>query len=235
MKKLSMPIITVLVLLCGHFALAQTQTKELVLQNFEAVSVGGAFNVVLKASDEEKVTLKASEKLLERVEAEVKEGVLKIRMKNSNWNWSWNENEVVEVTVSFKKLNKISASASADIRSVSKISAEKLVLSVSSGADMDLEVEAGSLSCDVSSGADARLVGSANTFDAEASSGASINAYDVKVEKCVARASSGADIKLQVVQELEANASSGGDVKYKGNPPLLRIKSSSGGDVTAKN
>ena len=88
------------------------------------------------------------------------------------------------------------------------------------------------LSCDTSSGSDARLKGTASHFVVNASSGSSIKAKELAVKTCDADVSSGASIKVNVSENLDANASSGGGIRYVGSPKDVDKNSSSGGSIS---
>jgi len=85
-----------------------------------------------------------------------------------------------------------------------------------------------------SSGSDARLSGRAKFFTASSSSGSDINARDLEAQVCKVNVSSGADATVTATDELHANASSGADVRYYGNPKVVDIDESSGGDVSGR-
>ena len=57
------------------------------------------------------------------------------------------------------------------------------------------------------------------------------NGYDFEVENATLECSSGSDVKAHVTKTLNVKASSGSDVKYRGNPELLDINTSSGSDL----
>ena len=63
---------------------------------------------------------------------------------------------------------------------------------------------------------------------ANASSGSDIKARDFIVQSCNADASSGADISVNVSENLIADASSGGDISYTGDATVQMKKSVSG-------
>ena len=63
---------------------------------------------------------------------------------------------------------------------------------------------------------------------ADASSGSDLKAKDFLVKRCVADASSGADITVNVSESLTADASSGADISYTGEASVQTKKSVSG-------
>lgn len=103
----------------------------------------------------------------------------------------------------------------------------------SSGADVDIDgLETDTLFLKASSGSDLDVRGSCKTLVIEASSGSDIDGEDLECMDVQARASSGSDIKIHVSGSLFARASSGGDIKVEGAPMDVKVKESSGGEVS---
>ena len=78
-----------------------------------------------------------------------------------------------------------------------------------------------------------KIEGKTTKLSASSSSGSSINASNLKTIDAYAKASSGAQIDLNVSGELRAKASSGGDIDYEGNPTTIDKDTSSGGSVSS--
>lgn len=205
------------------------QTRQ--VSGFHGVSVSSGIDLYLTQKNTEEVVVEANSDDLEKIKTEVEGGILKIYIKEKSWfNMDWN-NDHRKVYVSFKTLDKLDASAGSDVKSQSVFKLDKLDLNVSSGSDVKLELEANELSVDSSSGSDVELKGKVTFLDASTSSGSDIDAGELVSKKCRASTSSGADMKVNVTDELDANASSGGDISYYGNPTTKNINESSGGDV----
>ena len=87
------------------------------------------------------------------------------------------------------------------------------------------------MTCETSSGAGVYLKGKAVNFEASSSSGSDIKAYDLEVENCIARASSGSNIKVNVSDSFGGKATSGADIDYKGSPNIIDQHKNSGGSI----
>jgi len=55
--------------------------------------------------------------------------------------------------------------------------------------------------------------------------------YDMAVEYCDAKATSGADVRITINKELNAKANSGGGIRYKGAALIRDVSVNSGGLV----
>ena len=194
--------------------------------SFHALSASEGVDVYVIPGSKEKVKVEVSGIALDDVLTDVAGGRLKIHLSGNR-----HRNHNVKVFVTFVQLEDISASSAANIISDGTIKGKNLDLNVSSAADMELEVDVENIEATASSAGDIELTGKAEEIDASASSAGGIDAYDLKTKKVRARASSGGDVKVYALEEIEAKASSGGSVRYKGDPNRSHTDSGSGGSV----
>jgi hypothetical protein len=214
-------------------AFSSEKTENRNLKDFNKIKVSSGIDLYLRMGETEEVKVVADGDIIDQVITEVKDGTLKIYMKqNNNWNWGITKSRKVYVNV--KELERLDASSGSDVNSENLLTGESLKVSASSGSDVNLEIHYKNFSLDTSSGSDARISGKTKNFEAESSSGSDIKAQDLESVICKVSVSSGSDATVNVSDELYANASSGGDVSYYGNPQVKDINESSGGDVTHK-
>ncbi len=201
-------------------------TIERSVADFTKVKGAAGIDVYLTEGTENKVTVEADENLMELIETEVEGGKLRIRaIQNIG------RAKAKKVHVTYVNLSSIEASSGADVIGNSVIKSETLNLDTSSGADLELEILSSEVFAETSSGSDMKLSGKATTLRAKASSGSDLDARELLVATCNADASSGADIKVNVKDQLTAEASSGGDVHYYGDPAAVTNKGSRSGGV----
>lgn len=197
-----------------------TTTQERAIEgDFNKIKAGSGLDVFLTKGDENKVVVEADENLQELIQVYNNGNELVLTVKG-NIRSSNGKN----VYVTYKNLEAVKASSGADITSQNLLKSEKLTISSSSGADIDIDVFTKNLFLDSSSGADIKIRGTAVTLDAEASSGSDISAKELEVVNCKADVSSGADITVNVKETLDVEASSGGRVNYYGEPKVTAQK-----------
>ena len=205
------------------------------VSNFKAVKVSTGIDLYIKMGTTEEVKIIADDEIIDDLITEVKDGTLKIYMKQSNGWFNWNSgNQTRKAYVTVKELEEINASSGSDVNSENTLTGENLKVSASSGSDVTLDIHYKNFSLDTSSGSDAKISGKTKNFEAEASSGSDIKAQDLESVICRVSVSSGSDATVNVTDELYAKASSGADVRYYGNPQVKDIDESSGGDVSNK-
>jgi hypothetical protein len=197
------------------------ETRE-ISEDFTAISASEGLDVYVSQDSNFKIRVEADENVIDLIGTDIKDGKLKVHaIENIG-------RATKRVYVSLPDITALEANSGADLVGEGVIEADKVRLSASSGADLKLELVADQVKADCSSGADIRLGGRANLLYTDASSGSDIKALDMAAKICRANASSGADIKVQVTEELTADASSGADIRYTGDPTVKTLKSASG-------
>jgi len=197
-------------------------------QDFDKVHGSAGIDVYLTEGDDYKIVVEADDNLIPLITTEISNGKLKIGVEQGK---NIGRAKAKKVHVTYKALTGISASSGADVIGNSVVKSESLTLDSSSGADLEVEIIAKEVYADVSSGADLKISGRAIRLTAEASSGSDLKAKELEVKICKANASSGADITVNVLDELDGKASSGGDIKYYGDPTAVKTKDGASGSV----
>jgi hypothetical protein len=201
--------------------------KRKISNDFVRINASRGLDVYITKSKNISLEVEADENLHELIETEVKDGTLYITAKKNIYTAS-----AKKIHVSADHINEIQVNSGAEVYSENTFTSEKLVLSVSSGAYARMDLKVDQLICESSSGAGMELRGEANSLNASSSSGSDIKAYELTAKNCIASASSGSVIKLNVTKSFEGNASSGADIKFKGNPERVDKHNNSGGNVS---
>lgn len=226
MKKIKFVVLIILTsMLTATLALSQNKETRR-LSDFTSVSVGEAINVVLVPGNENKAVLSVSGIDLDEVLTEVSGSRLKIHLDDGRHN-----NIDVDITLTYKSIERLKVSSAADVRTKGQIKAANLDVSVSSAGEAELELAVGTLDLDVSSSGEAHFSGWVTAQKVDVSSAGRYNGSDLKCENADVSVSSAGSARISASKSIEASASSGGSVKYSGNPDKVRESSSSGGSV----
>lgn len=236
MKKLFLSLVTLLSL--AVFAQENTVVNDANAQkrtlnsSFTGISVSSGVDLYLTQGNEESVAVSSSdEKYMERFKTEVENGVLKIYFDTKGINWSTNDKRKLKAYVSFKTLEKLHASAGADVKAQGSFTVDGLDMKFTSGSSFNGKITAKELSVDQNSGSAITITGSAAKLKIDVSSGAIFKSYDLAVEYCDAKASSGGGVRVTINKELNAKANSGGGIRYKGDAVIKDLDVNSGGMV----
>lgn len=221
---------------------------------FTGVSVSGGIKVNFTQGQKQTVIVETNPNLQEFVSTEIENGILVISLKNKD-NINLNFKKLL-VTIEAPQLTSVKVSSgsffttvntiaennfTAEISSGANLTADlninnKTKIDISSGSSMRMDLKTETLEFEGSSGSMATITGKAETTVVNLSSAASCNAQDLISKNGAARASSGANLKMNVTESLNVAASSGASIRYKGNPTLVGAgKSSSGGSVKPLN
>jgi hypothetical protein len=224
-------ILLVVAFSTGLFVKAQENTytdnsvEKRTVKPFRSIKVGDGIDLYLSQGNEESVAVSASkDEFMDRLKTEVEDGVLKIYYERASLNnWTVSNNKRLKAYVSFKTLDKLTASSGSEVIVKGIIKEEVMSLFVSSGANFKGTVEAGKLIVEAESGAKIEIDGRASVFTVTASSGAKIEAYSLEAGKADVRSSSGAKIEVTAKDEMKLSSSSGGSIHYKGNPKITEL------------
>lgn len=198
------------------------------MSGFNAIKSSEGIKVIVAQSDTDAVQVVADDNLQEYITTEVEDNVLKI-YRNKKRRKLVSKN--IEVHVNIKDVAMLKASSGSHIETRNQLVSENLQIKASSGADIWLATKSKNVECSASSGAMVKIKGQSSTLDLSSSSGGRIIARDLNTASCMVKVSSGADIDINVTDEIIAEASSGGHVKVTGNPKSRNIHKSSGGNV----
>lgn len=202
------------------------------VSGFHAIEVSGGINLYLSTGDEAVAVSATDQEVRDRIKTEVKDGVLKIYYdwkKGMKLNLKGNS---LKAYVSFKTLDRLSASGGSDVKMEGTIKSASLKLDVSGGADVSARVDVGNLTIDQSGGADVDLTGKVTDLKIEASGGSDFSGYDLIADNCIIRASGGSDVTITVNKEFYAEASGAADVNWKGKATVKGAKASGAGSVS---
>jgi hypothetical protein len=207
-------------------------------KNFHAISISNAFNVFISQGNEEAVAVSASEeKYKQDIKVEVKDGVLKIWIEKEGKFWKgWNGDKMkLKAYISFKNIDRLTASGACDIRVQGQINADDLNVNLSGASDLkEGKINAKKLTVDVSGASDMNVSGTAAELNVEASGASDFKGFDLTVDYCNAHASGASTINITVNKELSARATGASDVHYKGNGLIREIKTSGASSISKR-
>jgi hypothetical protein len=212
------------IFLLASFSVLSQDREERSLDSFSKMRVGEGIKVELKKGTSEKAIIEVRGLDVDDVVTEIRGGSLNIYLDGN-----WHRNIDVSIELTYKSLNSITISSAGNVRTNEAIESDDLYISASSAGGGDIEVKVKEL--EASSAGTLDVYGSTIELEAAASSAGSIDAYDLKAEEVVVRASSAGSIKVQATKLIDARASSGGSIRYRGNPSKEYTNSSSGGSV----
>jgi hypothetical protein len=196
------------------------------LGDFDKISVTRGMNVYISQGSNQKVVVKADENLLDVIETSVSDGTLKV-----SCNRAIRKAESNKVLVTVPNIDLLRTTAGSNVFAEDTLNLKTLEIKSTAGSNIKLVLNAEELNVSAVAGSNVFLNGTSESFNAKANSGSNVKAGDLRSETCDLKASSGANIWINVQKELSAKVSSGANVFYAGNPESTNIEKSSGGNV----
>ncbi|HTQ26854.1 MAG TPA: head GIN domain-containing protein [Puia sp.] len=237
MKKLFFLLFTVLATAEGYAQKAiinDPNAERRYAYNFRAIEVSSAIDLYLSQDDQEAVAVSAKDvKSRDRIKTEVSNGVLKIWYDSEGWKWD-HGNRMLKAYVSFKTLERLSASGASNVFVDGFISGNRFDLRLSGASDFKGGVKLDDLKIDQSGASDVSISGSVKTVSINASGASDVKGYELVTDSCSVKATGASDIHISVNKELNAHASGASSIYYKGDAVIRELHSSGASSVSKK-
>ena len=207
-----------------------TETRK--TGDYDGISVGGFFDVILVKGTEGKVKVEGEENILEYIITEVERGTLKIKVEKGI---NLKTTRRLTVTVPVKNIESVSLGGSGNIKSEVRLKADSFDVSLGGSGNITLSVDANSLKTSIGGSGNIKLSGSADKMKVSIAGSGTVKAYELQVNSIKASIAGSGDIRVSVKDEIKATVAGSGSIYYKGNPPKIDTKSVGSGSVVSRN
>ena len=206
-------------------------TLERQTDDYDAITVGGFFDVTLIAGEEGKIILKGEDNILSYIETEVKGGTLTIRPKN-NTNLIPSRGESVTITIPVDQIDALRLSGSGKLISKKTLQSDQFKVHTSGSRNVELTIMSKSVIAISSGSSNINLSGTAKNIDVTSSGSSNLNAFGLKVDTIALVASGSSNINITVNKTMDSRVSGSGNVTYRGEPSIIKNKLSGSGSVS---
>ncbi|MCC8088087.1 MAG: DUF2807 domain-containing protein [Rikenellaceae bacterium] len=221
MKKL----IFVAVLLVSVLALSAQEIKSDNLQDFNQITLSGTINATLVQSDRNALEMTLVNTEINKVDWNVKNGNLSIRLKSNS-----QKESRAEVTIYYKNINELNlVKARATFEEFVDNGIFKVNLS--SGANLSMEVDTKDLTIVAEGNSNAIIEGDTEYLNIDANSKSKIDARNLEAKSATVRSRFGAEIFVWGTDKLDATSGSSAVIYYKGTPEVLKVSEKMLGSV----
>ncbi len=207
-----------------------TETRS--TSDYDGVSVGGSFDVILVNGTEGKLTLEGEENILPYIETEVDGGTLKIKYKK---NTNVRTTRKLTITVPVKQIDQVSLGGSGKIVSQGNLKSDSFRVNLGGSGKIELNLDADKVSASIGGSGDIVLTGTTQNFKCSIAGSGSIKAYELKAQELNANIAGSGSIRTTVEERIKAKVVGSGSVYYKGKPKYIDSKSVGSGDVIERN
>ncbi|QNM86925.1 DUF2807 domain-containing protein [Polaribacter pectinis] len=200
--------------------------------DYDGVSVGGSFDVILIKGKEGNIKIEGEENIIPYIETEISGSTLKIKYKN---NVNIRTTKRMTVTVTFNDIESVALGGSGNISSKELIKSKKFSASIGGSGNIQLKVDADDLKASIGGSGNIELEGNTNEFTCSIAGSGSVKAYELTTDELSANVAGSGSIKTTVKSKINAKLVGSGSVYYKGNPKHIDSKSVGSGSVLERN
>jgi len=185
------------------------ETRTLEFKEFDAINVGGAFDLEITIGDEQKVVMTIDDNLWDNLEAEVSGGTLEI-----GWDKSCEPDGDCRVEIVVRDLN---------------------ALDIHGAADVEISQYRGdSFKFDVSGAAELEMAGTVDELEIHVSGAGEIDTRELKAKSVEISVSGAGEAKVYASESFEGRVSGVGNIAYWGNPEHEKTRVSGLGNIKKK-
>ena len=213
--------------------------RTIALSPFTAIDVFGPFEVELIKSDKASIEIDYRGIDEEDIVAEVQHDVLKLKIKNRHYMKDWSSNsyrksDYARVKVYYTDIDVLEAQAGALITSLRPVKSKLLMIDCSMGAEITLDIFAKKVEVVSNMGGVLELTGQTEQLEVKANMGGVFKGSRLESKIVYVKASMGADVMVNVSEELDASAGLGATIDYVGGPNVRHTSKSMGGEVNRR-
>lgn len=201
--------------------------------SFKGIKAGSAFDVYITQGDEDAVAVSAAnEKIRDRINVRVDNGILKIGFDGQGW--SWTGNQKLKAYISVRNLEVISADGACDVELMGVIRSDNLNINMNGASDISGELKVNTLDMKLDGASDSRLKGSASQLAVKMNGASKFKAYDLITDYCEVDADGASKMEVTVNREITVSAGGASKVEFKGSGLIKNMKSSGGASVSKR-
>ena len=235
MKKL-LPIAAVVMVFIAGVALFQSfkpistpDTKDFTITPFEAVSVGGAFQVFFTQDAVTTVKVEASAEDLEKVEMEVKDNELILRTKkNSN-------TKTIKIYLTTPNLHKVGIAGSGTFETTNTMTSSKpMHFEIAGSGTITAKIDAANVHSEIAGSGDIRLSGKAADTEVEIAGSGNYKSDDLTCANTDVEIAGSGSAYVNTSGKLKAQIAGSGSVMYTGKPSDIDKEIAGSGRVQQK-
>lgn len=197
------------------------------LPPFNEFELEGSSQVILRQADQQKVTIKAQQNIIDLLEREVEDDEWEISFKKCIKNYK----EIV-ITIESPAIRSMEVKGSGDIRTQGTFKAKEMELEIAGSGSITATLEVNSLECDIAGSGDMKLAGSSNEQHIKINGSGDVNAFDLKSNTSIIKINGSGDVKVHADEKIEVKINGSGDVHYKGNATELKQSINGSGSLS---
>jgi len=232
MKKLSIALLAVVLVITASFkASAQTeQTKQ--VSDFNTISAAGPFNIHVKMDGTESLKLSAPAEIINDIEVVVEKNKLNIGFKENS---VWNYNGKVDVYITAKALSSLSVTGSGEMTVEGTLSSADLNFVISGSGHITTTVKSNNLTATITGSGTMNVDGSTESAHLVVTGSGRYNAKELKTNTANVTLTGSGNAHITADKALSATITGAGQLVYSGNASVTDIRTAGTGRVSKEN
>lgn len=182
------------------------ETRELDLDNFDTIDLGGAFTVEIRFGDRQKVEVTIDDNLWDNLETDVSGGTFEL-----GWDKKCDPDDDCSVVITMRELKQFNVHGACDA-TIENFDGDRFEFYVSGAAELEID-------------------GEVDELDIQISGAGELDARDLKAKHVKVRISGAGDGELFASESIDARISGAGSLDYWGNPEHKKTKVSGVGSI----
>ncbi|MEA3462238.1 MAG: head GIN domain-containing protein [Bacteroidota bacterium] len=192
---------------------------------FEEVKVAGNIHLELVVSDETHLKFEGEDEA-EKLNISWSKGTLTLKTPTA-----LKKTSAIKVKLYCTELTGLEITRGAVVQSADVVPARTLSLKADTGGKAEFAISSDSINARVHKGSDIILRGNTGSLSVVANSSGNFLGYELAAENTWVKANTGAQVKVNSSEYLNAYSTGGAFVGYMGNPEQTEFKSTLGGDI----
>lgn len=191
--------------------------KSLQVETFDKIMLQGGYNVSLSQADSSSITVQASSENKKKLDIEVHDSTLYVRMKNKNISI---EDTKLNITVSDLKKLKIEGGLNMVTKGYLKL--DDLFIDIEGGANAKLKLTASRIETEAEGGVNIEFEGITNDFIIKAEGAGNIDADRLEAKNVTCEIAGIGNASVYATETLNARIEGIGKIGYRGNPSITK-------------
>lgn len=191
---------------------------------FNQVVISGGITVLFQQVDSAQLSIKGDDSDVQKVETEVKNGILNIGSKG-------HVTGDVLVYLGNPSLTSITISGASELRTQKPVKTEKLAISVSGSSEIKMQLESKVIDCQQSGASQIKISGKTDTLRADISGASSFACYELQSDVVKITTSGASSARVRGNKSVRASATGASEIRIKGNPAELSAEAGTSSSI----
>lgn len=222
----SITLLFMFVALLNLSVYGQTSEETRQLAAFNGIKISNAIEAEFEKGDKHEIHIIASGLELDKVETNISNRQLEIKLARGNY-----RSTSVKVKVTYVDIDQVDASSSSRAFFKDVIESKNVTISASTSSYIEAKVKSATLNLEAASNAKIFIKGSTDNLTLRAVTSAEISARNLEVQSADVTANTASKAEFTVTESIKGSAATAAKVHYYGDPRMVDVKTNTAGAI----